>query len=229
MFRYARSYREFNPPLLAAVYLLALGYWNFDEELMPYPKPDTRFFEAMAFSSFHGAMHMPKLSAVQGGLLLTQYQTSMPDGGVDERYIHLTTQLVSLMYSLGLHLDCGDWDIPDWEIGLRKRMSWAVFMQDRWSSIFDARPCLINQENWGLLPLKIDDFPENEEDDQDGSSEVAKGALVFIRMAELSSILSQCHSNIFSIRSRMIIEKASDRLGTFMQRMYRLWTLSLRV
>lgn len=218
--RYARSHREFNPPLLAAVYLLAIGYWNFDEELIAFPKPNVHVFESIAFSSFHEAMMRPKLSAVQGGLLLTQYQTVMPDGDLDERYIHLTTQLVSLMYTLGLHIDCGDWKIPDWEIGLRRRISWAVFMQDRSSAIFDARPCLINQENWGVLPLTSEDFPENEEDDQDGSSEVAKGAIVFMRMAELSAILSQCHSNVFSIRSRAIIEKAPDRLGTFMQRTY---------
>jgi hypothetical protein len=31
--KYSRSYREFSPPLLASVYLLALHYWSYDEEL----------------------------------------------------------------------------------------------------------------------------------------------------------------------------------------------------
>ncbi len=39
--KYARSYKEFSPPLLAAVYLLAMDWWEYDRELSLHEKPDS--------------------------------------------------------------------------------------------------------------------------------------------------------------------------------------------
>lgn len=138
--KYNRSYREFSPPLLAAVYLLALQYWSYDDQLSKAKKPDVVELEKLARKALGDTIHRPKLSTVQAGLLLLQH--------TDTDSAELTAQLVSVAYGLGLHLDASEWNIPDWEKGLRKRLGWGLYMQDKWSSLGSGRPSLINSANW---------------------------------------------------------------------------------
>jgi hypothetical protein len=122
--KYERTHREFSPPLLAAVYLLALNWWSYSSELAMLPKPDVARLEKLALNTMANIVHRPKLSTIQAGLLLLQ----RPGG---DNWA-LTSQLVGLGQDLGLHLDCSDWHVPSWERGLRKRLAWALFMQDKW-------------------------------------------------------------------------------------------------
>lgn len=215
--KYARSHREFSPPLLAAVYLLASGYWSYSDRLARVPKPDLSRLLRLAYVSLQSAAKRPKLSTIQAGLLLSQYDT--PSGvilGYSSHYA-LTAQLIELAYGLGLHLDASDWDIPPWEVQLRRRLAWALYMQDKWTALLDGRPSLINRDDWDVRPLHTDDFPENDEDDQAGSSEVEKGRLVFMHMAILSVIVSDILLAIFSARARRSVLDSVNKLGTILE------------
>lgn len=202
--KYSRSYREFSPPLLAAVYLLALQYWTYDDSLSRATKPDMEILEKLARKALGDTIHRPKLSTVQAGLLLLQH--------TDTDSAELTAQLVSVGYGLGLHLDASDWNIPDWEKGLRKRLGWGLYMQDKWCSLGSGRPSLINSSNWVLQPVTNSDFPENasHEDDQEGSSEVEKGRILFSRMISLSEILADLLETVFTVRMTRQIASAGD-------------------
>jgi hypothetical protein len=202
--KYSRSYREFSPPLLAAVYLLALQYWTYDDSLSNEKKPDVVDLEKLARKALGDTIHRPKLSTVQAGLLLLQH--------TDMDSAELTAQLVSVAYGLGLHLDASDWIIPDWEKSLRKRLGWALYMQDKWSSLGSGRPSLINSSNWVLQPVTDSDFPENatHEDDQEGSSEVEKGRILFSRMISLSQILADLLETVFTVRTIRLIANAGN-------------------
>ncbi|EDO01581.1 hypothetical protein SS1G_04056 [Sclerotinia sclerotiorum 1980 UF-70] len=107
--KYNRSYREFSPPLLAAVYILAINWWDHSEELAHLPRPDLKELERLARVTLADAMNRPKLSTVQAGLLLSQ----APEG---DQWAP-TAQLVAISQELGLHLDCSNWKIPLWERG----------------------------------------------------------------------------------------------------------------
>lgn len=200
--KYSRSYKEFSPPLLASVYLLALHYWLYDEELSKSAKPDIRELEKLARKAFGDTIHRPKLSTVQAGLLLLQH--------TDSDSAELTAQLVSVAYGLGLHLDSSEWNIPQWEKGLRKRLGWALFMQDKWSSLGSGRISLINSSNWVLQPVTSLDFPENasHENDKEGSSEVEKGRILFTYMITLSIILADLLESVFNVRTEREIRAA---------------------
>jgi hypothetical protein len=191
--KYNRSYREFSPPLLAAVYLLALQYWSYDDQLNKSKKPNVIELEKLARKAFGDTIHRPKLSTVQAGLLLLQH--------TDADSAELTAQLISVAYGLGLHLDASGWNIPDWEKGLRKRLGWGLYMQDKWSSLGSGRPALINSSNWALRPVSNDDFPEKIEDDQEGSSEVGRGRILFSHMISLSEILAELLETVFSVKA----------------------------
>lgn len=193
--KYQRTHREFSPPLLAAVYILALNWWSYSSELALEVKPDVPCLEKLAFKTMSDIIHRPKLSTIQAGLLLLQ----RPEGDSWA----LTTQLVGLGQDLGLHLDCSNWRIPDWERGLRKRLSWALFMQDKWGSLVHGRPSHITLSDWAVKPLLETDFPESaaDEDDEDGSTEVEKGRTMFCEMITLTEILAAILSSFYTIKA----------------------------
>lgn len=211
--KYERSYREFSPPLLAAVYLLALYYWNYDDTLNKYTKPNVKELEKLARKAFGDTIHRPKLSTVQAGLLLLQH--------TDTSFAELTAQLISVAYGLGLHLDASNWNIPHWEKGLRKRLGWALYMQDKWSSLGSGRPALINSSNWDLQPVTNDDFPENasHENEREGSSEVEKGRILFSYMITLSIILAELLETVFSVKAtREIVQGGPKSLQVLLEK-----------
>lgn len=179
--------------LLAAVYLLALQYWSYNDQLKQFKKPDVQELEKLARKALGDTIHRPKLSTVQAGLLFLQH--------TDTDSAEITAQLISVAYGLGLHLDASNWNIPDWEKGLRKRLGWGLYMQDKWSSLGSGRPALINSSNWDLNAVTDADFPERIEDEQEGSSEVQKGRILFSHMISLSEILADLLETVFTVKT----------------------------
>ncbi|KAK4214944.1 fungal-specific transcription factor domain-containing protein [Rhypophila decipiens] len=190
--KYGRSYKEFSPPLLAAVYLLAMDWWEYDRNLASKAKPNADALLRAAMKALTGVIHRPKLSTVQAGLLLLQ--RSGGDSWV------LTSQVVAVGEELGLHLDCTSWNIPEWEKGLRRRLACAIYMQDKWSALIYGRPSHVKSPDWQMPPLSLADFPESaaDEDDKEGSTEVEKGRLLFIHLTKLTQIMAQALEMLYS-------------------------------
>lgn len=199
---YEKSYRELSPCLLAAVYLISLNWWDRHPDLIGKPRPNVRALERLAISTYNDAVARPKLCTVQAGLILSQ----RPGG---ESWA-MTAQLVALAQDLGLHLECGTWKIPPWERGLRKRIAWALYMQDKWSAITHGRPSHIHSANWAvrwLSPYDWDDVEWNE-DDVEERADIEKGRLIFTRSALLSGILAEMLETFFSAQAMQAVENA---------------------
>lgn len=137
----------------------------------------------------------PKLASVQGMLLLLQ----RPNGDSWA----MTCKMIAVAQNLGLHLDSTNWKIPEWERSLRKRLGWALYMQDKWASLVNGRPSHITPNNWDLPPVEARDFPEtaDDEDDQEGSAEVEKGRLVFCSMISLTEILADIQDTFYTVKA----------------------------
>ncbi|KAM0286753.1 hypothetical protein ACHAQH_000773 [Verticillium albo-atrum] len=197
--KYERGYREFSPPLLAAVYILAINWWDHDEELRRLPRPDVRELERLVRTTLSDAMYRPKLSTIQAGLLLSQ----RPEG---DQWAP-TAQLVAIGQELGLHLDCTGWKIPPWEKGLRKRLAWALYMQDKWGALVHGRPSHIFASNWGVRPLTEHDFPdvEWEENDSEDQLEIERGRTLFSQMVHLSQILSEILDTFYTLQAKQTV------------------------
>ncbi|KAL2000039.1 hypothetical protein VTN02DRAFT_3638 [Thermoascus thermophilus] len=196
--KYDRSYREFSPPLLAAVYLLAMNWWEYDRELSSKTKPDEEGLEKLSTKTMGDVIHRPKLSTVQAGLLLLQRR-----GG--DSWV-LTSQLVAVGEELGLHLDCSMWRIPEWEKGLRRRLAWALYMQDKWGALIHGRPSHISADNWKVRHVTEDDFPESaaDEDDEEGSTEVEKGRILFQYLIRLTEITADVLDTFYTLDRKRI-------------------------
>ena len=201
--KYARTHREFSPPLLAAVYILALHWWSYDVELSPLPKPDVGALEKLAVKTMNDVIHRPKLSTVQAGLLLLQRNEEMKASSWA-----FTAQLVAVGQELGLHLDCSAWKIPPWEKGLRRRLAWGLFMQDKWGALTHGRPTHITQSNWAVRPVETEDFPDSapppsgRDDEEEGSQEVEKGRMLFEQMILLSQLMADVLETFFTVEAQ---------------------------
>lgn len=201
-----RTHREFSPPLLAAVYILALHWWSYDRDLAPLPKPDVAALDKLAAKTMADVINRPKLSTVQAGLLLLQRNEEMKGSAWA-----FTAQLVAVGQELGLHLDCTHWKIPQWEKGLRKRLAWGLFMQDKWGALTHGRPTHIAKSNWAVRALGIEDFPDSQpqevknerDDEEDGSQEVEKGRILFEQMIQLSGLMSDVLETFFTVEAQM--------------------------
>lgn len=200
--KYERSYREFSPPILAAVYILAINWWEHDEELAKLPRPNVRELERLVRTTLADAMYRPKLSTVQAGLLLSQ----RPEGD----QLAPTAQLVAIAQELGLHLDCSGWKIPPWEKGLRKRLAWSLYMQDKWGALVHGRPSHISTPNWGVKPLDENDFPDVEwdENDTDEQMDIEKGRTLFSQMIQLSQILAEILETFYTLQATQTVNNA---------------------
>ncbi|KAF2717413.1 hypothetical protein K431DRAFT_233189 [Polychaeton citri CBS 116435] len=203
--RHKHGDRQFNPPLLAGMYLLAMRWWDQDTVLAANPKPDETRLERIAQSSLAVAMQRPKISAVQAGLLLLQRGKSST--------WTMTVQLVALAQDIGLHLDCSSWSISLWERRLRKRLAWALYMQDKWSALMHGRPSHINASDWAVPEPTIDDFsdsvsplPTPMEDDLD--AETSKGRILFMQMINLTGIMAEVCETFFSQAAKSEIANA---------------------
>jgi hypothetical protein len=202
--KYNRSYREFSPPILAAVYILAINWWDHSEELTNHRRPNLMELERLARVTLADAMYRPKLSTIQAGLLLSQ----RPEG---DQWAP-TAQLVAIGQELGLHLDCSNWKIPPWERGLRKRLAWALYMQDKWGSLVHGRPSHIFASNWAVQALSQNDFPDVEFDESDSeeSTEYERGRLLFTQMIILSQILAEVLDTFYTLQAMAAVTQAGS-------------------
>lgn len=201
--KYDRSPREFSPPLLAAMYILSINWWDQDEDLSSLSRPDVRKLERLVRTTLADAMFRPKLSTVQAGLLLSQ----RPEG---DQWAP-TAQLIAIAQELGLHLDCSNWEIPPWERGLRKRLAWGLYMQDKWGALVHGRPSHIFASQWAVQPLNSNsDFPDVEwdEDDADGRADIEKGRILFIHMIQLSQILAEILETFYTLQAMQNVTNA---------------------
>ncbi|KAI0388033.1 fungal-specific transcription factor domain-containing protein [Hypomontagnella monticulosa] len=201
--KHAVSHRLFSPPLLAAVYLIALDYQLYDRSIArgaaALTRPDGQAaLEALAERTMADDLKRPKLSTLQAGLLLLQRCRTRAEA---PNWL-FTAQMVAVAQVLGLHADCHDWSIPEWEKGLRRRLGWAVYMQDKWGAFVHGRPPLLNHEDWDLRPCSLADFVESAADEdnlagEDDSEEDAWQEL-FIRQTQLAEILAQVMQRYYS-------------------------------
>ena len=204
------SHHQFAPSLLAAVYLLALDWHLYDSSLAGSDRssmPDHSALEALAERTIVEDMRRPKLSTLEAGLLLLQrrYRVEEPGPRLNQYQIStriFTAQLITIAQDMGIHLDCSFWSIPHWEIGLRRRLAWALYMQDRWGSCIHGRPVLINESDWAVQLCSGMDYPELQEH---GDTDIANmhtptsvGWEVFLRNVELAQILSRVLTTFYS-------------------------------
>ncbi|KAF4549747.1 Fungal specific transcription factor domain-containing protein 17 [Elsinoe fawcettii] len=223
---YLKTYRNIAPPLLGAVYLAALQRWAYDTDLAVHDPPDARILRQLTLDAIQRCYHAPHLWSIQAVLLLLQCQSEDPLNPDHTFAAGLTAQAIAVGHCLGLHLDASSWTIPLWEKNVRKRLSWALLMQDRWTALAYGRPLHIHEDDWGVRDLELTDFTDRVTTDEgmqhDQSNNAANaahdagattttdvnalettGSVLFMKMAELTQILTRILSSFYSLKGSL--------------------------
>ncbi|KAL8629163.1 hypothetical protein Q9189_005119 [Teloschistes chrysophthalmus] len=198
-----RQSTNIEPGLLAAMYSVAAS-----SPIPGFPTAtqlgvDLAQLDEIAFRWFENSLAKPTLSTIQTGILLMQRP------GVDTRT--LNSQLVSVAYELGLHLDCTPWALTDTERSLRKRLAWALYMQDKWCALLHGRPSQIPSSHWAVKDLADNDFLV----DYTGINEAAReemkrGRELFAQMVSLTEILSTILETFYTLKAMQEVEDAGE-------------------
>lgn len=210
------SHRHFAPSLLAAVYLIALDWRLYDSVLagrQAETMPDAVALERLAKRTVNQDMRRPKLSTVEAGLLLLQRHAEPAGAATSGRAF--AAQMVAMAQNLGLHLDCSSWSIPAWEVGLRRRLAWALYTQDRWGALVYGRPFFLHDDDWDVRPCADCDFPELDPDESCNAAvdvDVRTGWEIFIRHIELARILTGVVSIFYGPKATRV-GGTLDRIG----------------
>lgn len=150
--------------LLAALYATALSFFAEDDDLALMFSSDTKSQDKLwriVHEYLHCEMHQPKLSVLQTALLYLHKRTPHPDGpdmyDTAFRWSFLGN-VVALAHNLGLHLECRMYAIPSREKRLRRRLWWATYIEDKWTSLLLGRPPYIQHEECDVSELDETDF-----------------------------------------------------------------------
>lgn len=205
MERYSRSYRKVPPPLLGAVYLISVNWWSYDHELSNKPPPNASVLRSEVIKIVQKSYHRPRLSSIEATLLLLQCK---PEDALNPDHTWtwgITGQCLSVGQAMGLHLDPSSWAIPRWEIASRKRLSWAVYMQDKWTALTHGRPSHIHDDDWLVGDLSDSDFADFEDETQTDredipSTDMKMGKEVFVQMVALTKFLSEILAQFYSVK-----------------------------
>ncbi|ANB14725.1 Dal81p [Sugiyamaella lignohabitans] len=207
--KYNRSVYELSSSILGAIFYLSINWLAYDSEVSSDVLPPGDRMDEVTKEHYAKELPTPTISTVQAGLLFLQhdiYANEKP--GQETPSWHILSQVVGAAYEVGLHLDSTNWDIPYWEKILRKRLGWAVYVQDKWTALISGRPSMINEENWTVPDIVAErEFTdlfvaeENEDEAYELSQitvNVTNSILLFCEMVKLSKILSDMLKNLFS-------------------------------
>lgn len=197
----SRRKDSLDPALLCAVYLVSTSSAAHNLGNVTWQQTDITQLEDLAFQLLESGLSNPTLSTLQAGLLLMQRSN------VDSKF--LNTQLIGAAFELGLHLDCSNWTVSRRERGLRKRLAWALYMEDQWCSLTHGRPSLISKEHWAVQDLTDDDFEEaNSSAEEEILEEVRLGQECFSQMVILTGILSSILNTLYTQKAMQEFDAA---------------------
>lgn len=147
--------------LRSAIYAMATPFTFLDDELSltkGYSDIQVDALWAIAYRSFHRDYSLAHISLLQLCLLLLQRPpenfavADSPDSWA------LSCSALAIAESLGLNLDPGAWRLPRNELILRRRLWWLTYTQHIWHALCFGRPVHLNEDNWDVEELKLDDF-----------------------------------------------------------------------
>lgn len=99
------------------------------------------------------SMHRPTISIIQAGLILL-LKTPLDKFTLDRPFKwSLLGSIISMAQTLGLHLDPEAWRIPYHEIQLRQRLSWLIFVMDKWLALSFGCPTNLTEDNWSIVQI----------------------------------------------------------------------------
>lgn len=165
--RFLRSFAlnktRIPPSLRGAVYMLACAFWGREpSQQMPCPMQQHELHRA-AESSLAVELHNPNLANLQACLLLLHVAPAWTDTISSPTLAVSASRALSCAQTSGLHKNCDDWNIEDWEKKLRRRLWWATYNTDCWASLCQGNPPNVSSTSYSTSQLELEDMRFDED------------------------------------------------------------------
>lgn len=152
-----------------------------------------------AWNMLMDQIHAPDLATLKSLILFYHLLGFKKDAQSNVFEKAVLSNMVTMAYALGLHLDCTDWNIPKYEKNLRMRLWWVVYLMEKWGSFVAGSPSLINDSEFSVTMPK--DFQSMFDDVNDYLNN-EKGYIKSFEMAlKLTFILNGIWVGLFSVGS----------------------------
>ncbi|EXJ82430.1 hypothetical protein A1O3_06243 [Capronia epimyces CBS 606.96] len=212
--RFLRAYKQdklsIPASLRGVVYGLGAAFWKQDPLLRAIPRPFEQYelFHA-AQASLDRELEAPNLWKLQACLLMLHEKAAGNGTFETPRMWTLSAQALACAQMIGLHRDPSDWNIAPWEKSLRKKLWWATFVTDMWSSVMHGNPPHIYQASYTTTDMDMDDLRFDEDVPEDlrdlvditsASFDVSTAAR-FLEQIKLTQILQRLLDTAFSDHS----------------------------
>ncbi|KAF7551296.1 hypothetical protein G7046_g7759 [Stylonectria norvegica] len=205
--------------LLATVYSLALPWRSYDPDL-PWEqfnldavtrreRPDDSIIQQFAWREISRGMHAPDYSTIAACLLFMERKRDnmfIADSPFDTCLVATTT---SMAFSLGLHMNCSDWNMSTDEKIRRDTLWWLVYVQDKWINIIHGQPPRIREDDF-----EVPWWDSAQSHLSMGTQ--ARTSVLFRHLLELTSILDNVYTCLFSLRnlSKTLSPESFEHLTT---------------
>ncbi|KAK5164354.1 uncharacterized protein LTR77_010050 [Saxophila tyrrhenica] len=198
--------------LLAAIYGHALPFCAWDEKLCVdvFAPPSADALFRIAWTACVPTFHTPSLATLQTLLLLVQRRptnknvSDTPFKGV------MISAAVSVAQSLGLNRDPSDWPLPAWELRLRRRLSWAMFIQDKWLALNSGRMGYIQTDDWDIAMLTEADLAEQNKQPRDAQPASPVPPQDIVKLCELTTIISDILHDLYSVKATKALQNSLE-------------------
>ncbi|ERF72276.1 hypothetical protein EPUS_02163 [Endocarpon pusillum Z07020] len=181
--------RSVEPVLLAAICVVS-GAWLQSSRRVS-TELNMSATEAILREHLRDSQDRPSMTTLQAGLLLTQCPNHTSR--------NLLSQLIALAFDLGIHQDCSQWKMDVEEKLLRRRLAWALYAQDKWTSLMHGRPAQLTESNCIVRELSEEDFDIAKSAEDQSKSIRRHGACLFMQMLVLSQILAEILETFYTL------------------------------
>ncbi|KAJ9136610.1 Fungal specific transcription factor domain-containing protein [Pleurostoma richardsiae] len=165
--RFLRAYSDDKTAIPAsvrgAVYGLASNFWRQDPEMSQTLGFNQHELFEDALGSLQREFHGPNLWTLQACLLLIHENPAENATIESPRVWTLSSQAVACAQMIGLHRDPAEWNIAPWEKCMRRKLWWATFAADVWSSVCHGNPPHIYRESFTTASLTMEDMAFDED------------------------------------------------------------------
>ncbi|KAJ0418778.1 fungal-specific transcription factor domain-containing protein [Aspergillus carlsbadensis] len=202
---YAQDKTKIPASLRGAIYGLGSMFWQHDPDVEGTLHFDLHNLFEEAQSSLQREFHAPDLWAIQACLLLL-YERPADNATIETpRTWVFSSHTVACAHMVGLHRDCSAWHLVPGEKKLRRKLWWATYMSDIWSSVCHGNPPLVYSGSFTTTPPSIDDLAFDEDvpvdlqhmvDLSSGAPDISTSAR-FFEMVKLSQILHELIDSYF--------------------------------
>ncbi|GJN86449.1 hypothetical protein PLIIFM63780_010029 [Purpureocillium lilacinum] len=208
--RYQVDKKSIPACLRGAIYALASVFWSCDVALRGTPVPFQQHeLVDYAHQALRREIENPNLFVLQACLLLIHVTPPTIDSIEAPTTWTLAAQATACAQMIGLHLEPGQWNINATEKHLRRKLWWATFYSDCWSSICFGNPPHIASTSYNTAPLTMEDVRCDEDvpedlqylvEPPDTSFEVSTGAR-FMQMIHIVRSLRTVLDSSFQVNT----------------------------